>query len=115
MTSIPPKATGTPSSGKAQAYADSHRGERRRTRPDTRRHRGERRRRHVLVTFVAVSRLPGPLLYFAGLAGDSGAKSDVLVDGYAYGSLSMTAYTLDVTCPAGTDTEPAAPLRYEYA
>ena len=51
-----------------------------------------------------------PLLYFAGLAGDSGAKSDVLVDGYAYGSLSMTAYTLDVTCPAGTDTEPAAPL-----
>jgi 4,5-DOPA dioxygenase extradiol len=51
-----------------------------------------------------------PLLYFAGLAGAGRGSSDVLVDGYAYGSLSMTAYTLDVTCPAGTDTEPAATL-----
>lgn len=35
-----------------------------------------------------------PLLYFAGWAVGSGSKPAVLVDGYAHGSLSMTAYTL---------------------
>jgi 4,5-DOPA dioxygenase extradiol len=54
-----------------------------------------------------------PLLYLAGLAGtgspaapaapggDSPQDVGVLVDGYAYGSLSMTAYTLGLSCPAG--------------
>ena len=44
-----------------------------------------------------------PSLYFAGLAAQSDAPVDVLVEGYAYGSLSMTAYTLGVTCAPDGD------------
>ena len=52
-----------------------------------------------------------PLLYLAGLSSAAARRADVLVDGYAYGSLSMTAYTLDARCPElQRDGQGAAPL-----
>jgi 4,5-DOPA dioxygenase extradiol len=54
-----------------------------------------------------------PLLYFAGLAAQSGTQPATLVDGYTFGSLSMTSFTLDAPptqAPATGPVEPPAPL-----
>jgi 4,5-DOPA dioxygenase extradiol len=52
-----------------------------------------------------------PLLYLAGLADSSGTGADVLVEGCAMGSLSMTSYTLGGPPVAGDpDAPPASAL-----
>jgi 4,5-DOPA dioxygenase extradiol len=55
-----------------------------------------------------------PLLYLAGLASAAGRAADTLIEGYAMGSLSMTAYTLDANVDAtgrdgGSPPLPGAP------
>jgi 4,5-DOPA dioxygenase extradiol len=52
-----------------------------------------------------------PLLYIAGLASAANRPLQLLIDGYAYGSLSMAAYTLDAKCPPEIgDARPSAAL-----
>jgi 4,5-DOPA dioxygenase extradiol len=56
-----------------------------------------------------------PLLYLAGLAAATDTAPDVLIDGFTYGSLSMTCHTLGYrpsaspTTPASSATAPLAP------
>ncbi len=50
-----------------------------------------------------------PALYLAGLAGAGDEAVSVLIDGYAYGSLSMTAYTLGVSCTTPAEKDGGAP------
>jgi 4,5-DOPA dioxygenase extradiol len=49
-----------------------------------------------------------PLIYVAALAAAEKCAVQVLADGYAYGSLSMTCYGLDAECPKTSDERPAA-------
>lgn len=52
-----------------------------------------------------------PLLYIAGLASAAKRPLEVLIDGYAFGSLSMAAYMLDANCPKQHgDSRPSAGL-----
>jgi 4,5-DOPA dioxygenase extradiol len=49
-----------------------------------------------------------PLLYVAGLAHAAGCGANLLTEGYTYGSISMTSYTLDVDCDDDRRSDDAA-------
>ena len=48
-----------------------------------------------------------PMLYLAALAAAADDTLDVFVEGAAFGSISMTSYTLGADCPPSTSREPA--------
>jgi 4,5-DOPA dioxygenase extradiol len=52
-----------------------------------------------------------PLLYIAGLASAANTPPQSLIDGHAYGSISMAAYSVGAKCPTDrADKRPAARL-----
>lgn len=51
-----------------------------------------------------------PLLYLAGLARSAGEPLSALVEGHAFGSISMACYGLQSQCPEVQSTEPSAPI-----
>lgn len=51
-----------------------------------------------------------PLLYLAGFAAATGSKPAPLIDGYAYGSLSMTCFGIDLPGKSSPDAAGAAPF-----
>jgi 4,5-DOPA dioxygenase extradiol len=83
----------------------------------------EAARGHMTSSPAAVITLPGhpdyhdavptpehfiPLLYIAGLADAAGSNAEVLTDGYTYGALSMTAYTVGERVAVETPAHPLA-------
>src|SRR5581483_4601500 len=51
-----------------------------------------------------------PLLHIAALAATSNEPPEVLVESYAFGSLSMTCFTLGATCPQGSGSDLAGTI-----
>jgi len=52
-----------------------------------------------------------PLLYVAALAAEGGSSPEVLVEGFAYGSVSMTAFALDMPADARPPHRDAGEVR----
>jgi len=56
-----------------------------------------------------------PLLYLAGLGRAAHEAPTTLIEGYAFGSISMSCYGLSVRCPEAQSAAPSAPLPGQLA